>query len=70
MELISVSIGVGFTVGWYFSDNNIFLNNIVSVCICVGLIKILKFTNLKIAGLAFLVTISLELIIVIILYIR
>lgn len=62
-------MGIAFTVGWYFSDSNIILNDIVSICICVGLIKILKFTSLKVAGLAFLVTIVLELVVVIVIYV-
>ncbi len=62
-------MGTGVTVGWYFSNSNIIMNDIVSICMCVGLIKILKFTNLKVAGLAFLVTIVLELVVVIVIYI-
>jgi hypothetical protein len=62
-------VGVLVSLGWYFSDSNIFLNNILSVCSCVALIKVLKFTNLRIGGITFLVTISLELIIVILIYV-
>lgn len=69
MELVSLLVGLAFTLGWYFSHNNIFLNDILSICICIGLIKILKFTNLQTAGLAFLVTIILELTVIVVIYI-
>ncbi len=67
---MSLTIGTIFTLAWYFSEYNIILNNILSICICIGLIKILKFTNLKMAGLSFLVTVTLELIVVVVIYIE
>ena len=56
-------------MGWVFSDSNIILNDILSICICIGLTKILKFTSLKMAGVAFLTTIILELVVVIVIYV-
>lgn len=50
-------IGTGVVIGWFFSEKNMILNDIVCLCMIVAFIKILKFTSLKIAGLAFLVTI-------------
>ena len=58
---MSLSIGALASVGWWFSDYNMIVNDAICLCITVAAIKILKFTSLKMAGLAFLVTITLEL---------
>ncbi len=63
-------IGASFTIGWLFSDSNIILNDILSICICIGLTKILKFTSLRIALVVFLATIILELVVVIVIYVE
>jgi len=68
MEVVSLLCGAGLSVGWYYSDRNILLNDALAICITVAVIKILKFTSLKIAGFAFLLGILIELVVVIILY--
>lgn len=68
MEVISLLIGIGLLVGWKYSQNNMIINDIVCLCIVVGLIKILKFTSLKIAALTFLSTIVIELVFAFLLY--
>lgn len=55
--MVSLLLGTGTVLGWFYSDHNILLTDIVCMCMVVGLIKILKFTSLKMAGLAFLVLI-------------
>ena len=40
-------VGVGTLVGWYFSGNNIIVNDLVCFCLMVGSIKLFKFTSLK-----------------------
>lgn len=55
--MVSLLLGTGAVLGWFYSDHNILLTDIVCMCMVVGLIKILKFTSLKMAGLAFLVLI-------------
>lgn len=44
------------------------LNDVICLCMIVAFIKILKFTSLKIAGLSFLITIAIELIIAFLIY--
>ncbi len=56
MECVSVVVGVGTVVGWWYSNHNMLINDIVCICIVVACIKILKFTNLKIASLGYLIT--------------
>jgi len=53
-------VGIGLTIGWYFSGKNMILNDMVCCCMIVGFIKILKFTSLKITGLCFLITMAVE----------
>lgn len=70
MDGLSLVVGTGVTLGWFFSDSNIIVNDLVSICICVGLIKLLKFTSLRMAGFTFLVIIVFELVIVIVIYLE
>lgn len=68
MELLSLSVGVLASVGWYFSNDNMIVNDALCLCIIVSAIKILKFTSLKMAGFTFLVVIVVELVFATVLY--
>ena len=68
MELWSIITGVAITVGWWYSGQNMILNDIICICAIISCIKLLKFTSLKLAGLAYLITITLELIVVLSIY--
>lgn len=70
LEAASLAVGTALTLGWFFSDSNILLNDLLAVCICVGLIKVLKFTSLRIAGVAFTLSILLELVVVVAIYLK
>ena len=61
-------MGIGTAIGWWFSDSNMIVNDIICLCLIISLIKILKFTSLKLAGLTFLVIISIEIIFATVLY--
>ncbi len=61
LEVISLLIGSGALVGWLYSDHNMLVNDFVSLCISVGVIKIMKFPSLKVASVLVLVTTVLEL---------
>ena len=61
LELISLILGMIACVGWWFSNDNMIVNDAICLCITVAAIKIIKFTSLKLAGFAFLVTITIEL---------
>jgi len=52
LELFSLIVGAGVLVAWYFSDNNIFINDLICMCIIVACIKVFKFTSFKMAVLA------------------
>jgi hypothetical protein len=61
MEVISLTVGALGVVGWWFSNDNMIVTDLLCLCITVGFIKILKFTSLKLAGAAFVATIVVEL---------
>jgi|JI10StandDraft_1071094.scaffolds.fasta_scaffold1586300_1 hypothetical protein len=61
-------VGTGVVLAWFYSNKNMVLNDAICFCMIVGFIKILKFTSLKMAGLTFLATISLELVIAFLIY--
>lgn len=48
------------TLGWWFSNKNWIVNDIVSVCMIVACIKILKFTSLQMAVICFLITMTVQ----------
>lgn len=49
LDIISLFIGVGVALGYYFSNKNWIINDILCVAIIIAAIKIMKFTNLKIS---------------------
>ena len=53
LEIISLIVGILVTLGWWFSEQNMIVNDIVCLCMVVGFIKILKFTSLKNACIGF-----------------
>ena len=53
-------IAVGFTIGYYYSNKNWILNDILFVAIVVAIIKIMKFTNLKITLFALIVGLAVQ----------
>ena len=60
MDIISLLIGVGAVVGWYYSGRNWIINDIICVCLIITMIKLLKFTSLQIAVITFLIIITVE----------
>ena len=60
MEGISLLVGIGVCLGWWFSGKNWILNDIISICLIIAGIKILKFTSMRIAVICYLATILLE----------
>ena len=60
MEMMSLVIGTGTTIAWWYSMANIILNDLLCVCISIACIKILKFTSLKIPLLSFIIITVLE----------
>ena len=55
-------------MGWWFSDSNIILNDIICICICVACIKVLKFTSLLNATIGFGLVMALLVIIALLIY--
>lgn len=53
MEIISLILGIGSTFGWYFSDKNWLVNDLLAVSMIVAAIKIFKITSFKIAIIGF-----------------
>ena len=53
MEIISLLIGLGCTIGWYFSGKNWLVNDLLAVCMIVASIKIFKITSFKLAIIGF-----------------
>lgn len=62
LEVVSSLVSTGALIGWYFSDNNILVDDLICLCMVVAFIKILHFGSLKLAGLAILTTVTIELI--------
>jgi hypothetical protein len=63
MDFVSLLIAFGIVCGWWFSDKNWILNDIIAVCICISFIKLFKFVNLKMALVYAVVIITIEIII-------
>lgn len=55
-------------MGWWFSDNNIILSDIICLCVVVSCIKVLKFTSLYVATLGFAITMTLLIIVALLIY--
>ena len=51
-------MGLGVCFGWWFSNKNYIVNDIVAICMIVAGVKILKFTSLRMAIISFCVTIT------------
>lgn len=66
MEGISLLIGIGVCFGWWYSGKNWIINDIISVCMIVAGIKILKFTSMRIAVICYCATILLEMVFVLV----
>jgi hypothetical protein len=49
LDVISLFVGIGTAIGYYFSNKNWIVNDIICVSIMIAAIKIMKFTNLKIS---------------------
>ena len=60
MDLLSCLVGLGVTIGWWLSQKNWILNDIIAVCICIAFIKLFKFTNLKTALVYMVVILTIE----------
>lgn len=62
--MISLFIGIGTVIAYYFSNKNWIVNNIICISIIIASIKILKFTNLKIAIFTLVVGLAVQMAIV------
>lgn len=47
MDLFSLAVGGALTGGWWATRFNWIFNDVLAVCICIGLIKLLKFRSFK-----------------------
>ena len=64
IEAISLIVGVGVVVGWWMSDRNWIVNDIVAIFMIVAGIKFFKFTSLRYAIICFCLTITVEMVFV------
>lgn len=64
MDVISLFIGIGVALGYYFSDKNWIINDVLCVSIMIAAIKIMKYTNLKISIFALVVGLSVQMVFV------
>jgi len=53
MDVIGLVIGLALSFGWWFSNKNWILNDIIALCITVGLIKTFKFVSFKIGFISY-----------------
>ena len=49
MDFFSSLVAIGITIGWWLSNKNWIMNDIIAVCICITFIKIFKIVSLKMA---------------------
>lgn len=49
-------IGVGLIIAWWVLDGNFLISDIIAICILVSLIKLVKFTSLKVPLYLFVCT--------------
>lgn len=64
IDIISIFVGVGFVLGYYFSKKNWILNDIICVSIIIATIKIMKLTDLKISLFALIVGLAVQMVFV------
>jgi hypothetical protein len=60
MEILSVGLGTGVTLGWWFTNLSFPLNDLLSFCIMTMAIKLVKFTSMQWAGSFMLFLLLLE----------
>lgn len=63
IDLISLLVGNAVTAAWWFTNKNWILNDIISVCIVVAAVQLLKFTSMRMATLYFVGVLTTEIII-------
>ena len=68
MDLISSLVGLGVTIGWWLSNKNWILNDIIAVCICIAFIKLFKIVSLKIALVYMVIIVVTEIIIALLIH--
>ena len=63
---LSLLIGLGCTIGWFFSSKNWIINDLLAICMIITAIKILKVTSFKIGiiGLSSVLLIELTFILI------
>lgn len=60
--MIGLVLGIGLTTAWWLTEKNFLLSDAIDLCILVALIKLIKFTSLKIAVVLYLSTSALMII--------
>jgi hypothetical protein len=58
IDVISLLVGLALTMAWWFTHKNWLISDILSICIVVSMIKVFKYTSLKIALLSYLVNLG------------
>lgn len=66
MDLASLCVALIVCFLWWIFHKNWIINDIISTCIIIGGIKVLKFTNFKDALLCFCITMGVEMVFVLI----
>lgn len=58
MDIFSLVIGLAWGFGWWFSGKNWIVSDIINIAITITIIKIIKFTELKVAVISFFVSVT------------
>ena len=62
MDLFGFLLGAGALVGWYFSNGNTVISNIIFIFIYVAIIKVVKFGSLRLALVTFICSLILSIV--------
>lgn len=66
MDMIGLVLGIGLTTAWWLTQKNFLISDAIDLCILVALIKLIKFTSLKIAVVLYLTTSALMIIFIVV----
>ena len=53
LDILGLLLSVPVVIGWWFSNNNWILSNLISFCIVLSCIKVIKITSFKVALMAY-----------------
>lgn len=68
MDIISASIALGVCFAWWYSNKNWIISDVIAVSMIIAAMKVFKFTSLKLAVVCFIITIAVQIVFILVVY--